>query len=784
MSFVNLYFCLLSYRVYITFIYLNLGMYSLFIRCAFLLLLLPQSLFAQTNFVQYVNPFIGTGGHGHTYPGATMPFGMVQLSPDTRLKGWDGSSGYHYSDSVIYGFSHTHLSGTGCSDYGDVLITPTTGKPEWSNKRYASTFLKENEHASAGYYSVFLEQPKVLAEMTTTPRTGLHKYTFPKSQMANIQIDLKHRDKTNETYISIDSDTEIIGYRISTKWAVKQKVYFVIQFSKPFKDCGIKSSVVLHQGRGSRKGKNLQAFAQFDTEEGEAVLVKVGISAVSIEGARKNLETEQKGFDFEQVHLQATKAWNQELGKIQVESNHPSDKRIFYTALYHSMLAPNIYQDIDGQYLGRDRKVHEGNNKEYYTVFSLWDTYRALHPLLTIIDKRRTAGFVNTFLLQYEQGGLLPIWELSAFETFCMIGYHAVPVITDAYMKGITDFDVQKALAAMRNSAEISQKELKKHRKFGSLITTFSALRYRMGFDHYRKNGYVKKSFLSGSVSKTLEYAYDDWCIAQFAKATGDTAAYKTYIQRAANYKKMFDPSTGFMRGRNRKGFVKKFDPYKVDFSVYIEANAWQYNFHVAQDVSGHMELLGGKEVYSQFLDSLFAANSKLKGFLTQDVSGLIGQYAHGNEPSHHVSYLYNYAGQPWKTQSLAKRIMKEMYHDQPDGLSGNEDCGQMSAWYVFSAMGFYPVCPGSDHYAIGSPLFDKMSIQLENGKVFSIHTYENGVDNVYIQSAKLNGQPYNKSYIRYDDIANGGMLEFVMGSTPNKSWGSAADELPVLSLQ
>jgi predicted alpha-1,2-mannosidase len=739
---------------------------------------------AQTDVVQHVNPFIGTGGHGHTFPGATLPFGMVQLSPDTRLKGWDGCGGYHFSDSIIYGFSHTHLSGTGVSDYGDVLISPTIGKPEWNNKQYASLFSKDKEKASAAYYSVFLEKPKVQVELTATLRSGLHKYTFAKSDAANIQIDLEHRDKVKDAYIEITGDREIVGYRISNKWSVKQPVYFVIQFSKPFKEAGIKGGVGLQKGKGSKKGKSLKAYAQFDTGEGEAILVKVGISAVSIEGARKNLEAEQSGFNFDEVYSKAVQAWDQELSKIKVEGSNADDKAVFYTALYHSMIAPNTYQDVDGKYLGRDRKVHQADGMDYYTVFSLWDTYRALHPLLTIIDRKRTGDFVKTFLLQYDQAGLLPIWELAAFETFCMIGYHSVPVITDAWMKGITDFDGQKALEAMRNSAEISQRDLRKHRQFGAIVTTSSAFRYRIGFDHYRKKGFVKKSFMSGAVSKTLEYAYDDWCIAQMAKALGDTATQQTYIKRAANYKKMFDPATGFMRPRNGRGFVKKFDPFKVDFKVYVEANAWQYNFHVAQDVSGHMALYGGKAPYANFLDSLFNAPSSLKGLLVQDVSGLIGQYAHGNEPSHHVAYLYNYAGQPWKAQAMTRRIMQEMYQNQPDGLSGNEDCGQMSAWYVFSAMGFYPVCPGSDHYAIGSPLFDKISIQLENGKAFSIHAEGNSESNIYIQSARLNGQPYTKSYIRYEDIAAGGLLEIVMGATPNQAWGSSEADVPVLSLE
>lgn len=731
----------------------------------------------------YVNPFIGTGGHGHTFPGPTLPFGMVQLSPDTRLSGWDGCSGYHFTDSIIYGFSHTHLSGTGCSDYGDVLLTPTVGQPKWKSHQYASRFRKETEKATAGYYSVYLDDPKVLVELTSTLRTGLHKYTFPESNTSNIQLDLSHRDKGHDTYIEINGDQEIAGYRISNQWASDQQVFFVIQFSKPFREAGIGKGKTVKADRGKWRGKNLKAFAQFSTSEGEAIYVKVGISPVSIEGARKNLEAEQSGFDFERVYREALNAWNQELGKIKVTGSNTDHKTIFYTALYHSMIAPNIYQDVDGRYLGRDRKIHRANDMGYYTVFSLWDTYRALHPLLTIIDRARTADFVKTFLLQYEQGGLLPVWELSAYETFCMIGYHAVPVIADAWQKGITDFDGPKALEAMRHSAELSEREMRKYKLPGNLFGKSLFYAYKKNFNQYQKHGYQRHSLFSSSVSKTLEYAYDDWCIAQMALSLGDSAAYQTYIQRAANYKHVFDPETGFMRARNRRGFVRKFDPYKVSNSIYTEANAWQYSFYVPQDISGHMALLGGKEQYARKLDDLFSISTALNAGRIKDVSGLIGQYAHGNEPSHHIAYLYNYAGQPWKAQQMVHRIMNEMYQNQPDGLSGNEDCGQMSAWYVFSAMGFYPVTPGSDHYAIGSPLFDEVTIELENGKTFSIWSANAGGENVYIQSARLNGQRYTKSYIRYEDISAGGLLEFEMGSSPNINWGSAEGDVPVIGI-
>ncbi len=748
----------------------------------FLLLLLPLQLFCQQDVAKYVDPFIGTGGHGHTFPGPTLPFGMVQLSPDTRLRGWDGCSGYHFSDNVIYGFSHTHLSGTGCSDYGDVLLMPTVGEVTWNNQQYASSFQKENELATAGYYSVFLDKPGVRAELTATTRTGLHRYTFPKTDAANIILDLNHRDQLNEGLIQISGDNEISGYRISTKWASNQHVYFVIQFSKPFKTFGIAGC---KRGKRSKqtKGGRLKAFVQFATEKDEVIHVRVGISPVSVEGARKNLEAEQPEFDFARTKAAAVAMWNAELGKIEIEDEDERKKRIFYTALYHAMIAPNVYQDVDGNYRGRDGKISASNGFTNYTVFSLWDTYRALHPLFTLISRDRNADFIRTFLTQYEQAGLLPIWELAGYETFCMIGYHSIPVITDAYLKGITGFDAQRALEAMKKSAETSQKDLKRYKLKGSIIVDASYFRYAAGFDDYLKYGFIRQRFINNSVSKTLEYAYDDWCIAQMAKALGDSVGYETYIGRAANYRNLFDPETGFMRPRGKHNFKRRFDPYKVTQS-YTEANAWQYSFYVPHDISGHMQLLGGKEKLGTFLDTLFTTSSKLKGPIKQDVSGLMGQYAHGNEPSHQIVYQYNYAGQPWKTQARVRKIMDEFYSDKPDGLVGNEDCGQMSAWYIFSALGFYPVCPGSDHYVIGSPIFKKAILHLENGKDFTVQTSGNDENNVYIQSATLNGSNYTKSYLKYADITNGGILELKMGSAPNQNWGSAEGDVPVTEIR
>ena len=749
-----------------------------------LLLLLPLTLFAQQDVAKYVDPFIGTGGHGHTFPGPTLPFGMVQLGPDTRLRGWDGCSGYHYSDNTVYGFSHTHLSGTGCSDYGDVLLMPSVGKVQLSSRKYASVFKKENEQASAGYYAVLLDESNVNVELTSTIRTGLHKYTFPATSSANIILDLTHRDQVKHGELNITSDTEITGVRISKKWAGNQMLYFVIQFSKPFIQSGIAKAGVVNKRSKHDTGSLLKAFVSFETTEGEVIYARVGISAVSIEGARKNLEAEQPDFDFEKTKRNAEAAWNKELSKIEVEGKEEQNKRTFYTALYHCMIAPNTYQDVDGKYRGRDFKVHETEGHTNNTVFSLWDTYRALHPLFTLIDRKRTSDFINTFLTQYKQGGLLPIWELASNETFCMIGYHAVPVIADAYLKGIEGINAPLALEAMRKSAETDEKGLRATKTSGSLLTNTSFYRYKKGMRHYFENGYIKHSIMSGSVAKTLEFAYDDWCIAQMAAALDSTKVYEKYIKRAANYKNVYDPSTGFMRARTKRGFLGGFDPLRASLTIYCEANAWQYSSYVPQDISGLIRLAGGKERYSQFLDSLFHTTAKLKGLHTQDISGLIGQYAHGNEPSHHVAYLYNYTGQPWKTQSMTRRIMAELYHNKPEGLPGNEDCGQMSAWYVFSALGFYPVCPGSDHYALGSPLFETVTMHLENGKSFKVEAKGNSKENVYIQAAAMNGQPYTKSYITFDDIKNGGTLQLEMSSEPNKNWGSAEGDVPVTEIK
>lgn len=742
---------------------------ALRVFCLLLLLPLPSSsqISRQRDLTRYVDPFVGTGGHGHTFPGATLPFGMVQLSPDTRLTGWDGCSGYHYSDYIIYGFSHTHLSGTGISDYGDILLMPTVGDthfepaPDEPDKGYASRFSHQNETARPGYYAVKLDDDNILAELTTTTRVGLHKYSFPKTNRANIILDLAHRDKVLESYLHIIDSTHVEGFRRSEAWAKDQLVYFAVEFSQP-----VVESILSVEGQASQqateatseaRGSSVKASFRFSTLDGAPVLTKVALSAVSLEGARKNLATEIDHWDFNRVKADANRVWNSELSKIEVSGGSEAQLKNFYTALYHSMLAPNIFMDVDRQYRGRDFQTHTANDFDNYTVFSLWDTFRGAHPLYTIIDQRRTTDFIRTFLAQYEQGGRLPVWELAANETDTMIGYHAVSVITDAVAKGIDGFDRQLALKAMKHSADL------KH----------------FGLEAYIDHGLIGMEEERESVSKTLEYAYDDWCIAEMARIEGQTADYDRFITRAQYYKNVFDPQSGFMRPRTNANWLAPFDPREVDFN-FTEANSWQYSFFVPQDISGLIALMGGKRAFTAKLDGLFIAESKTTGREQADITGLIGQYAHGNEPSHHMAYLYNYANEPWKTQARVRQIMDNFYQPAPDGLIGNEDCGQMSAWYVLSAAGFYPVTPGAPIYAIGSPLFPELRFNLENGKSFVIKARRVSRNNIYIQSATLNGRPYSKSFISHKDLMAGGELIFEMGARPNLQWGASDRDVPV----
>jgi predicted alpha-1,2-mannosidase len=654
------------------------------------LVLFSTSIFQAQDFAKYVNPFIGTGGHGHTFPGATVPYGMVQLSPDTRIDGsWDGCGGYHYSDNLIYGFSHTHLNGTGVSDYGDIMLMPTMGEPSLDNKIYSSPFSHANEKASAGFYGVKLDKHDIDVRLTTSTRVGFHQYTFNKDGQANIILDLNHRDKLLYGEVRIVNPTTIEILRRSEAWARDQYVYARIEFNTPLKvNLAEEENTINTKLQGIYKGTKLAISFSKQVKKGEKILVKVSLSPTSYDGAKLN-SSEIKHWDFEKVKKEAETLWNKELSKIDVTSDDKDKLAIFYTALYHTMMQPNIAQDLDGKYRGRDNQIHTAEGFDYYTVFSLWDTFRAAHPLYTLIDKKRTSDYINTFIKQYEQGGRLPVWELASNETDCMIGYHSVSVIADAMVKGITGFDYEKAFEASKASA----------------------MRDVLGLDAYKKNGFISMDDEHESVSKTLEYAYDDWCIAQMAQLLNKQEDYQYFMKRSQNWKNIFDWETGFMRPKKNGGWDKPFDPREVN-NNFTEGNSWQYSFFVPQDIDGMILAYGGKDKFEAKLDEMFNSESKTTGREQVDVTGLIGQYAHGNEPSHHMAYLYNYVGKPDKTKDKVHYILNEFYKNTPDGLIGNEDCGQMSAWYVLSAMGIYQVTPGQTTWDINDPFLDaKVSI-------------------------------------------------------------------------
>lgn len=732
----------------------------------------------QKDYAAFVNPFIGTGGHGHTFPGAVVPNGMIQPSPDTRIHGWDACSGYYIDDTTINGFSHTHLSGTGCGDYGDILLMPTVGAQDITpvgaqdqTLSYASPFLHANETATPGYYSVFLDRYGVNAELTSTDRVALHRYTFPESTESGFILDLDYSlqgQRNRDLVIEIVNDSTIRGHKNSNGWAWKQDVFFYAVFSKPF-TAEIVTDTVLLKG-AKRESPVKKALLQFPTAKDEQVLVKVAISAVDVEGAEKNM-SELPGWDFEQVKADARQKWNNYLSKIDVETNDETQKTVFYTALYHTAIAPNLFTDIDGRYRGMDREIHTADaNQPIYTVFSLWDTFRGLHPLLTIIDPDQNSKFINTLLDQYKTGGILPMWELAGNYTGTMIGYHAVPVIVDAYMKGDRSFDPQLALEACLRSAEYDTL---------APIATTDYLKHNalMPISKYYKNtlGYVPSDKEHESVAKALEYAYNDWCISAFAEALGDTATAQRYAKLAKNYQHYFDPSVRFMRGKLLNGeWREPFNPRSSNHREddYCEGTSWQWTWFVPHDVDGLADLMGGREGFINKLDSLFTADSALEGDLVSaDISGLIGQFAHGNEPSHHILHLYNKANQPWKTQSYVDEVLTTQYFNDPNGLSGNEDCGQMSAWYILNSMGFYQICPGSPEYSIGRPLFDEVTINLPKNKQFHIVAKNNSASNKYIESATLNGKALTTPFFTHDQLVNGGELIFVMTDQPTE-WG------------
>jgi len=989
--------------------------------------------------VRHVDPFIGTGGHGHTYPGASVPFGMVQLSPDAGKVGWDWCSGYHHSDTGLVGFSHTHLSGTGCADLGDILFMPTTSSRNL-DENYRSPFSHERENAEPGYYSVVLGDHRIKVELTTTARAGFHRYTFPASDSARVFVNLKYgqEDVPIETHMKVDGPALVTGYRFSSGWAANQKVFFAARFSRPISRVAMGAAGAMTDGLREAKGKDVKGFFFFPSKADSVLLVKVGISAVSIEGALRNLDGEIRDWDFDNVRLAASQMWEKELGKVRISSSRPEVLRTYYTALYHTMLAPTLYCDIDGQYRGADGAVHGGAGFQNYSTFSLWDTYRAAHPLYTIIAPERVSSMVQSMLAFAREGGLLPVWPLAASETNTMVGYHAVPVIADAYLKGFGGFDANEAFEAMKKSAfqdgrglryynltppalpslpvekkdgtsqredfssafvvsgysrsvagetfgyhsshplarvalitrasdgkkgiewetqpvakkvtepfvtfvwlagvgsgkgahrfelsvdgtpwfsftsakDASMKEWRVAGKNGAVLSfktdmvdgygdffgnmvmklpasalipgkpatirivgenagspdwimvfeyalqpkimagnefavmnengkpkqlvkvdiehlgkpvavvistkgakpissnviaglnTFyltvppveketplmvsvslddkPARQQRLILKPVRPFGYIPADKENESVSKTLEYAIDDWCIAQVAKALGKKEDYELFMKRAANYKNLFDSSTGFMRGRNFDGsWVTPFNPR---FSTgkqpeYTEGNAWQYTWLVPHDVAGLVQLLGGESRFVQKFDSLFTQSSDLEGTgASPDVSGLIGLYAHGNEPSHHIAYMYDYVGMPWKTQELTRSIMESFYKPAPDGLAGNEDCGQMSAWYVLSGLGIYPVNPADGTYEIGSPIIDRADIDVGGGNTFTVTAQNMSKANLYVQSARLNGTLLEKPWITHKDVVKGGTLEFTMGDKPNKSWGSGKSSPP-----
>lgn len=711
-----------------------------------------------TDYTGLVNPFIGTDFTGNTYPGAQAPFGMVQLSPDNGLPGWDRISGYFYPDSTIAGFSHTHLSGTGAGDLYDISFMPVTlpYKEAEAPLGIHSKFSHADEEATAGYYRVLLKDYNINVELTATERCGIQRYTFPKGESA-VFLNLKKAmnwDFTNDSYIEVVDSSTIQGYRFSEGWARGQRVYFRTRFSQPFKSVELDTTAI--QLKGQRVGTAYIARFNFSTTDGEQIVLSTAISGVSMEGAARNLAAEAPHNDFDKYLAETKDNWNRQLGKIAITGGGKDDRVNFYTALYHTMIAPTIYSDVDGSYYGPDKKIHQTDGWVNYSTFSLWDTYRAAHPLFTYTEPDRVNDMVKSFIAFYEQNGRLPVWNFWGGETDMMIGYHSVPVIVDAYLKGIGDFDPEKALEACVATANLDN--------------------YR-GIGLYKKLGYIPYNIKdeynaeNWSLSKTLEYAFDDYCIAEMAQKMGKTQLADEFYKRSQNYKNVFNPATGFMQPIDDKGvFIQNFSP--DDYTAHIcESNGWQYFWSVQQDIKGLITLAGGKDRFTEKLDSMFtyipAGNVDLPLFST----GMIGQYAHGNEPSHHVIYLYNKVRQPWKTQKYVAQVMHDLYFNAPAGLCGNEDCGQMSAWYVFSAMGFYPVNPVSGQYEIGTPLFPEMHMNLDNGKTFTVLAPAVSRENIYIQSVKVNGQPYDKSYITHEQIMNGATVEFEMGPEPGKIW-------------
>jgi predicted alpha-1,2-mannosidase len=726
-----------------------------------------------------VDPFIGTGFHGHTFPGATTPFGMVQLSPDTRTAGWDACGGYYDADTEIWGFSHTHLSGTGIGDYGDVLMMPFTGEVSMSSGTpakpdygYRSAFDKKNQFATPGYYRVLLDRYQIKAELSATPRVGVHRYTFPKADQAGVVIDLKHSIQNRqvvEAKIEVINDREIAGWRHMSGWAPNRWIYFHAEFSKPFTAEFFVDDASMKDAR-SASGKNVKARLKFSSVDIETLLVKVGISPVDGAGAKKNLAAEMPGWDFDQVVSKAADTWAEKLKRIEVKGGTPEQQKVFSTALYHSLICPNIASDVDGRYRGMDQKVHQDPAYTNYTVFSLWDTFRAQHPLYTIIDPSQDQAWIRALLRKHEQGGILPMWDLASNYTGCMIGYHAVPVIVDAYTKGLRDYDTQLAMEAVLFASQYDDKKaIPYHTEAVKKDLMPKAKLYNA------TQGFIPADLEGKSVSKALEFAYNDWAIATMAKSLGNDETATEYFKRAGYYRQYFDPKTGFMRGKKTDGkWVEPFTPTDSNHNTgeYTEGNAWQWTWFVPHDVPGLIELFGGREPFAAKLNELFTTSSTLTGEeISGDITGLIGQYAHGNEPSHHIAYLFNWVEQPWRTAEITTRIMTEFYKATPAGIIGNEDAGQMSAWFILSSMGIYQVSPGDPNFSLGCPLFEEARVALPGGKTFVVKRQNASAENRYVQQVTLDGQPLKTPFITYADIMAGKELVFKMGAQKTVFW-------------
>ncbi|HJD93073.1 MULTISPECIES: GH92 family glycosyl hydrolase [Bacteroides] len=723
------------------------------------------------NLTQYVDPYIGSGDHGHVFVGANVPYGMVQLGPTNIHTGWDWVSGYHYSDSTIFGFSHLHLSGTGIGDLLDILVMPTTGSPKLAkgddsgyDSGMYSLFNRKNEVVKAGYYGVKLDRYNIGVELAATERVGFHKYTFPKADDAAVVINLADAlnwDESLEGYLVQEDETTVSGYRYSKGWAADQKVFFTAKFSKPLKGFELYEGETLAEGKKGLTAKLVYGRALFDTEENEDIYLKLAVSPVSIENAKLNMEEELPEWDFNATVTDADVKWNNELQKAIIESTDQSVLRNFYTAHYHTMIAPSLFCDVNNDYRGADGKNYNNEIFKAHTTFSLWDTYRAAHPLMTIIHPEQVPDMINSMLYIFKEQGKLPVWHLVGNETDCMVGNPGIPVVADAYLKGFEGFDRDLAYQALKESA----------------------LQDDRGLDQYKVFGYIPYDKASESVASGLEYALADWAVAQVAKERGETEDYEYFLNRSNSFKSYFDKSIGFMRGIDSKGNFRpgELDPYhsKHREDDYTEGNAWHYRWLVPQNVNGLVDLMGGEDVFIQNLDTLFLLSTELSGDASPDISGLIGQYVQGNEPSHHILYMYPYVGQQWKTAQRVREVLTTLYFDAPAGLSGNEDCGQMSAWYMLSALGFYQVEPAGGRYIFGSPIVDKATLNVGNGNVFTILANNNSKENIYIQSVTLNGQPYTKSFIEFDDIAAGGELVFEMGNTPSQ-FGVNLEDRPV----